>query len=145
MELEEKLFRSLDQNKDLKTKNNLLREDVKMLKARLRWPSHIQEAVLTKETQQEDQLLLRRLETTNLQMVEKCQFYERTIRQLEDRLEVKRDIEDRLPQMDRNPKPHLEQLVAEPQITVWVFNIEICLFMESINQNGFCLTHLTNI
>jgi hypothetical protein len=117
MELEEKLFRTLEQNKELKTKNNLLKEDMKILKARLRWPPHIQEAVLSKENQQEDQLL-RRLETTNLQMMEKCQFYERTIRQLEDRLEVKRDFDDRLPQMDRNPKPHLEQLVAEPQISV---------------------------
>lgn len=116
MELEEKLFKSLEQNKELKTKNNLLREDVKLLKARLRWPPHIQEAVLGKENQQENQLM-HHLETTNQQMMKKCQFYENTIRHLEGRLEAKLDFDDRLPQTDRTPsKPH--EQVSEPKITM---------------------------
>ncbi|XP_065332182.1 myosin heavy chain, clone 203-like isoform X2 [Cloeon dipterum] len=86
-ELEEKFAKALDQNKELKTRNNELQEALKQLKARLRWPPHIQEAVLGKESQQQEQNL-KVLESRNLQLAEQCQLYERTIRQLEGRLEV---------------------------------------------------------
>ncbi|CAB3380970.1 Hypothetical predicted protein [Cloeon dipterum] len=86
-ELEEKFAKALDQNKELKTRNNELQEALKQLKARLRWPPHIQEAVLGKESQQQEQNL-KVLESRNLQLAEQCQLYERTIRQLEGRLEM---------------------------------------------------------
>jgi len=111
--LEEKYFKSVDQVKELKTKNNVLQEDVKSLKARLRWPPHIQDKVLSKESQQEENML-RVLESRNMQLAEKCDYYERTIRQLEDRLDVKQAFEDRHQVPERSLKSHDE--IPEPHI-----------------------------
>ncbi|XP_059488041.1 early endosome antigen 1-like isoform X2 [Neocloeon triangulifer] len=90
-ELEEKFAKSLSESNELKKRNNELQDSLRQLKARLRWPAHLQEAVLSKETQQQAQSL-KAMEMQNSQLIEKCHHYEHVIGKLEDRLESNKDF-----------------------------------------------------